>query len=48
MCVLQVAGDVLYNGHSKDEFVVERTAAFVDQVKQQQHQWHVISSRATQ
>ncbi|WIA42005.1 hypothetical protein OEZ86_009302 [Tetradesmus obliquus] len=28
---LQVSGSILYNGHNKDEFVVERTTAFVDQ-----------------
>jgi hypothetical protein len=30
---LQVSGSILYNGHNKDEFVVERTTAFVDQVR---------------
>jgi hypothetical protein len=30
--LLQVSGSILYNGHNKDEFVVERTTAFVDQV----------------
>lgn len=30
--LLQVSGDVLYNGHSKDELVVQRTTAYVDQV----------------
>lgn len=28
----QVSGDLRYNGHTQDEFVVERTAAFVQQV----------------
>jgi hypothetical protein len=27
----QVSGEVLYNGHTKEQFVVQRTAAFVDQ-----------------
>lgn len=30
--VPQVSGQVHYNGHTKDQFVVERTTAFVDQV----------------
>jgi hypothetical protein len=33
---LQVTGRVRYNGYTKDEFVVERTTALVDQV---QHVW---------
>lgn len=32
MVAMQVFGSILYNGHTKDEFVVERTTAFVDQV----------------
>jgi hypothetical protein len=35
--VLQVSGSILYNGHNKDEFVVERTTAFVDQVRPGEH-----------
>ncbi|GBF90608.1 ABC transporter G family member protein [Raphidocelis subcapitata] len=31
---LRVEGEVLYNGHSKDEFAVERVAAFVGQTDQ--------------
>jgi hypothetical protein len=34
---LQVSGSILYNGHNKDEFVVERTTAFVDQVRPPVH-----------
>ena len=29
---LQTTGSVLYNGHSFEEFVVQRTAAYIDQV----------------
>jgi hypothetical protein len=42
-----VSGSILYNGHNKDEFVVERTTAFVDQVRPQTHHvldfciWHL-------
>ena len=31
LVVAQVAGDLTFNGHSFDEFVVPRTAAYVDQ-----------------
>lgn len=31
-CVVQVNGSVCYNGKNFDQFVVERTAAYVDQV----------------
>ena len=29
--VVQVTGDLTFNGHTFDEFVVARTAAYVDQ-----------------
>jgi hypothetical protein len=32
-CVLQVGGSVLYNKTPFSKFVVERTAAYVDQVR---------------
>ena len=29
--VLQISGDITYNGHSFDEFVPQRTSAYVNQ-----------------
>ena len=37
--LMQVEGDVTYNGHNFDEFVVQRTAAYVDQVLLQPSDW---------
>jgi len=28
---VQVEGDITYNGHHQDEFVVQRTAAYIEQ-----------------
>ena len=41
---LQVAGAVTYNGHATNEFVVRRTAAYVDQV---QHQPSLVKFRTS-
>ena len=31
--LLQVQGSVYYNGHTFDDFVIQRTAALIDQVR---------------
>ena len=37
MASLRVKGDVTFNGHTQDEFVIQRTAAYVEQVPPHSH-----------
>ena len=32
LLMVQQSGDITYNGHSMEEFVVQRTAAYIEQV----------------